>query len=102
MRYGIRAAGIIVEDHTVLMAHHVEPGYDFWTLPAIRPTSTSHSVPFRSQGLIADAGLVSVESKVRCEVSAEDEAVREFTQEGVMWVVRRPDMYEEEKSVPKN
>ena len=32
MRYAISAAGIIVEDGKVLMAHHVEPGYDFWTL----------------------------------------------------------------------
>ena len=33
MRYGISAAGIVVENAKVLMAHHVEPGYDFWTLP---------------------------------------------------------------------
>ena len=36
MRYGISAAGIIVEDDKVLLAHHVEPGYDFWTLPGGR------------------------------------------------------------------
>ena len=33
MRYGISAAGIVVEDDEVLMVHHVGPGYDFWTLP---------------------------------------------------------------------
>ena len=36
MRYGISAAGIIVEDDKVLMAHHVGPDYDFWTLPGGR------------------------------------------------------------------
>jgi ADP-ribose pyrophosphatase YjhB (NUDIX family) len=36
MRYGISAAGIIAEDDKVLMAHHVEPDYDFWTLPGGR------------------------------------------------------------------
>ena len=33
MRYGISAAGIVVVDKKVLLAHHVEPSYDFWTLP---------------------------------------------------------------------
>ncbi len=36
MRYGISAAGIVVENDKVLMAHHVEPSYDFWTLPGGR------------------------------------------------------------------
>ena len=33
MRYGISAAGIVVEDDKVIMVHHVELGCDFWTLP---------------------------------------------------------------------
>lgn len=36
MRYGISSAGIVVEGGKVLLAHHVEPGYDFWTLPGGR------------------------------------------------------------------
>ena len=36
MRYGTSAPGIIVEDDKVLMVHHVETGYDFWTMPGGR------------------------------------------------------------------
>lgn len=33
MRYGISAAALVIKDDTVLMAHHREPGYDFWVPP---------------------------------------------------------------------
>ena len=36
MQYGVSAARIVFEDDKILLAHHVEPGYDFWTFPGGR------------------------------------------------------------------
>lgn len=33
MRYGISAAALVINDDSVLMVHHREPGYDFWVPP---------------------------------------------------------------------
>ena len=41
--------------------------------------------------LIADAGLILVENKLRSELALESEAIRNFSAECRMWVVRRPE-----------
>ena len=50
-------------------------------------------IPSRAdvRGLIADAGLIFVEGRLRSEVAVESEAVRMLNSECRMWVVRRPD-----------
>ena len=49
-------------------------------------------IPARAEvrRLIADAGLVLVEDRLRSEVALESEAPRKFSAECRMWVVRRP------------
>ena len=45
--------------------------------------------------LVADAGLVLVESKLRSEVAVDSEAARKFNSNCMMWVAQRPDHFEE-------
>ncbi len=45
--------------------------------------------------LVADAGLVLVEGKLRSEVAVDSEAARKFNSDCLMWVARRPDHFEE-------
>ena len=47
--------------------------------------------PNEVKHLIAEAGLIFVEGRLRSEVAVESEAVRRFNSECRMWVVRRPD-----------
>ena len=53
-------------------------------------------IPARAEvrRLIADAGLVLVEDRLRSEVALESEAARKFSAECRMWVVRRPEEHE--------
>ena len=50
-------------------------------------------IPARAEviRLIADAGLMLVENKLRSELALESEAIRNFSAECRMWVVRRPE-----------
>ena len=49
-------------------------------------------IPSRDEvaGLVADAGLVLVEDRLRSELAVESEAIRQFSAECRMWVARRP------------
>ena len=55
-------------------------------------------IPSRAEveSLIADSGMVLVESGLRSDLAMESEAVRSFSSECVMWVVRKPGVYREE------
>ena len=50
-------------------------------------------IPARAEviRLIADAGLILVENNLRSELALESEAIRNFSAECRMWVVRRPE-----------
>ena len=45
--------------------------------------------------LIADAGLVLVEGKLRSDLAVDSEAARKFNSNCMMWVAQRPDHFEE-------
>ncbi len=49
-------------------------------------------IPTRAEiaRLVADAGLILVEGRLRSELAVESEAIRKFSAECRMWVVRRP------------
>ena len=53
-------------------------------------------IPARAEvaRLVADAGLVLVEDRLRSELALESEAARKFSAECRMWVVRRPEEHE--------
>ena len=57
--------------------------------------------PSEVKHLIADAGLMLVEGRVRSEVALEDEAVRRFNSNCRMWVVRRSEERQEHEGVKR-
>ena len=60
-------------------------------------------IPSRAdvRGLIAEAGLIFVEGRLRSEVAVESEPVRRFNSECRMWVVRRPGECHEHEEVKR-
>ena len=60
-------------------------------------------IPSRAdvRGLIAEAGLIFVEGRLRSEVAVESEPVRRFNSECRMWVVRRPGECQEHEEVKR-
>ena len=74
---------------------------DLVVIDSRRPTYIY--IPSRAdvRGLLADAGLIFVEGRLRSEVAVESEPVRRFNSECRMWVVRRPRECQEHEEVKR-
>lgn len=70
-------------------------------LGAHPPTYLHIPSPAEVRSLIANAGLIVVEGRLRSEVAVESEPVRRFNSECRMWVVRRPGECQEHEEVKR-